>query len=170
VSPDRLTGQARANLEHYAYLVRRLGKGTGRYATQRRAEVRQAMDRCRPAVPVWILPIYRIAEQLRVAQNMFDVVIVDEASQAGIEATFLQYLAPKIVVIGDDKQVSPAAVGADQQQMRDLANIHLHDNRFKAAWQDPKRSFFDEANMRFGSKLTLVEHRRCVPEIIGFSN
>jgi hypothetical protein len=170
LAPTRLTGQSRADLTHYAQLVRGLGKGTGKYAAQRRAEIRTAMDRCRPAVPVWILPIYRIAEQLRVAQNMFDVVIVDEASQAGIEATFLQYLAPKIVVIGDDKQVSPAAVGVDQQQMRDLANIYLHDNRFKAAWQDPKRSFFDEANMRFGSKLTLVEHRRCVPEIIGFSN
>jgi len=24
--------------------------------------------------------------------------------------------------------------------------------------------------MRFGGMLTLVEHRRCVPEIIGFSN
>ena len=56
---------------------------------------------------------------------MFDVVIVDEASQAGLEATFLQYLAPKIVVIGDDKQVSPAAVGVDQQQLRDLANQYL---------------------------------------------
>ena len=113
------------------------------------------MDRCRPAVPVWILPIYRIAEQLRVHENMFDVVIVDEASQAGLEATFLQYLAPKLVIIGDDKQVSPAAVGVDQQQLRDLANQYLYDDRYIASWQDPKRSLFDDANMRFGNKLTL---------------
>lgn len=170
LSPSRLTGQSRADLTQYAQLVRRLGRGTGKYAMARRGEIRTAMDRCRPAVPVWIMPIYRIAEQLRITQNMFDVVIVDEASQAGLEATFLQYLAPKIVVIGDDKQVSPTAVGVDQQQLRDLANIYLHDDRYKASWQDPKRSLFDEANMRFGSKLTLVEHRRCVPEIIGFSN
>src|SRR6185312_7887996 len=101
VSPTRLTGQSRADLTQYAQLVRSLGKGTGKYAAQKRAEVRQAMDRCRPAVPVWIMPVYRIAEQLRIEQDMFDVVIVDEASQAGLEATFLQYLAPKIVVIGD---------------------------------------------------------------------
>jgi DNA polymerase III delta prime subunit len=170
VSPDRLTGQARANLEHYAYLVRRLGKGTGRYATQRRAEVRAAMDACRPAVPVWIMPIYRIAEQLQIRQNMFDVVIVDEASQAGLEATFLQYLAPKMVVIGDDKQVSPTAVGVDQQQLRDLAGQYLADDPFRAAWQDPQRSLFDEAKMRYRGLLTLTEHRRCVPEIIAFSN
>jgi REase_MTES_1575/AAA domain len=170
VSPDRLTGQARANLEHYAYLVRRLGKGTGRYAAQRRVEVRQAMDRCRPAVPVWIMPIYRIAEQLRIRRDMFDVVIVDEASQAGLEATFLQYLAPRMVVIGDDKQVSPSAVGVDQQRLRDLAGQYLADDPYRSAWQDPQRSLFDEAKMRYRGLLTLTEHRRCVPEIIAFAN
>lgn len=166
----RLTGQARADLNHYVQLVKRLGKGTGKFAAARRAEIRIAMDNCRPAVPVWIMPIYRIAEQLHVTENMFDVVIVDEASQAGLEATFLQYLAPKIVVIGDDKQVSPSAVGVDQQQLRDLASQYLYDHRFKASWQDPKLSLFDAASIWYGSKRTLVEHRRCVPEIIGFSN
>jgi len=116
------------------------------------------------------MPIYRIAEQFDVKENMFDVVLVDEASQAGVEATFLQFLAKKIVVIGDDKQVSPSAVGIDQAELRQLAGRYLYDNEHRASWQDPKRSLFDEAVMRFGSRLTLREHRRCVPEIIGFSN
>jgi very-short-patch-repair endonuclease len=170
VSPLRLTGRSRADLVQYAQLVRRLGKGTGKYAAQRQADIRAAMIRCRGAVPVWIMPLYRIAEQLDVTQNMFDVIVVDEASQAGLEATFLQYLAPKIVVVGDDKQVSPAAVGIDQQELRDLANMYLRDDPHRASWEDPKQSFFDEAVKRFGSRLTLIEHRRCVPEIIGFSN
>lgn len=170
VAPDRLTQGARADLTQYSQLVRRLGKGTGKYAAQQRHEIKQVMDRCRPAVPVWILPIYRLPEQLRMSQNMFDVVLVDEASQAGLDATFLQYLAPKIVVIGDDKQVSPSAVGMDRDQLRQLADQFLYDDRYKASWQDPERSLFDDALMRFGGQITLVEHRRCVPEIIGFSN
>ncbi|WP_104478982.1 AAA domain-containing protein [Actinokineospora auranticolor] len=170
VAPARLSGQAKANLQQYAQLVKRLGKGTGRYAAQQRAEIRAAMDRCRAAVPVWIMPVYRIAEQFAVRPDMFDVVVVDEASQAGVEATFLQYLAPRIVVIGDDRQVSPTAVGTDQQQIRKLADQYLWDDPYKASWQDPKRSLFDEAKMRFEGLLTLTEHRRCVPEIIGFSN
>jgi very-short-patch-repair endonuclease/DNA polymerase III delta prime subunit len=169
-SPERLGGRARADLTQYAQLVARLGKGTGKYAAARRAEIQRAMDRCRPSVPVWIMPLYRIAEQLSVEPDMFDVVIVDEASQAGMEATFLQYLAKKIVVIGDDKQVSPAAVGIDQQQLRDLAAQYLAADRYRASWQDPGRSLFDEAKMRYGGLVTLTEHRRCVPEIIGFSN
>ncbi|KOV87261.1 hypothetical protein ADL03_07310 [Nocardia sp. NRRL S-836] len=170
VSPERLSGRARADLLQYAQLVKLLGKGTGVYANQRRADIRAAMGRCRPAVPVWIMPVYRIAEQFRVQPDMFDVVVVDEASQAGLEATFLQFLAPKIVVIGDDKQVSPSAVGTDQQQLRDLAEQYLWDDPHRASWQEPKRSLFDEAKMRFEGMITLVEHRRCVPEIIGFSN
>ncbi len=170
VAPERLTGTARADLTQYAQLVRRLGRGTGKYAAVQRAEIRDALDRCGSAVPVWIMPIYRIAEQLSVREGMFDVVVVDEASQAGMEAAFLQYLAPKIVVIGDDKQVSPSAVGVNRQELRDLADQYLRDDRYKASWQDPERSLFDEAKMRYGSMITLVEHRRCVPEIIGFSN
>ncbi|MHA6523537.1 AAA domain-containing protein [Tessaracoccus sp. G1721] len=170
VGSERLTPGRRADLRSYSQQVSRLGKGTGKYAAQQRAEIRRAMERCRPAVPVWIMPLYRVAEQFHMQENMFDVVVVDEASQAGLEATFLQYLAPKIVVIGDDKQVSPAAVGVDQQQLRDLAAQYLHDDRYKDTWQDPQRSLFDEAAMRYGGQLTLVEHRRCVPEIIGFSN
>ncbi|MGH8522882.1 MAG: AAA domain-containing protein [Gammaproteobacteria bacterium] len=170
VSPTRLTAQARADLTQYAQLVSRLGKGTGRYAPKMRAEIKDAMRRCRPAVPVWIMPTYRIAEQLRIEPDLFDVVIVDEASQAGLESTFLQYLAPRMVVIGDDKQVSPSAVGVDQQKLRDLANQYLAGDRYIASWQDPKRSLFDEAKMRYGGLLTLTEHRRCVPEIIGYSN
>ena len=170
VSPERLTGTARADLTQYAQLVRRLGRGTGKYAAAQRQDIRAALSRCSSAVPVWIMPIYRIAEQLDVRESMFDVVVVDEASQAGMESTFLQYLAPKIVVIGDDKQVSPSAVGVDRQQLRDLADHYLRDDRYKASWQDPERSLFDEAKMRYGNLITLIEHRRCVPEIIGFSN
>ncbi|NNN08718.1 MAG: AAA family ATPase [Acidimicrobiaceae bacterium] len=171
VSSDRMTGRARANLQQYVSLVQKLGKGTStKYGNIRRSEIREAMQRCRPSVPVWILPIYRIAEQIQIEPNIFDVIIVDEASQAGTESTFLQYLAPKIVVIGDDKQVSPAAVGVDQQELRDLANQYLYDDPYKASWQEPTRSLFDEAKMRFDGMITLIEHRRCVPEIIGFSN
>lgn len=170
VAPERLGGQSRADLINYAQLVRRLGRGTGIYADQRRGEIRVAMDRCRSSVPVWIMPLYRVAEQLTVQPDMFDVVVVDEASQAGLEATFLQYLAPKMLVIGDDKQVSPSAVGVNQQALRDLASQYLKGDRYYASWQDPTRSLFDEAKMRYGGTITLTEHRRCVPEIIGFSN
>lgn len=170
VGPDRLTPATRTDLRQYAQLVRRLGKGTGVHGDRRRADIRATMARCRSAVPVWIMPMYRVVEQLDIEQDMFDVVVVDEASQAGAEAVFLQYLAPRIVVIGDERQVSPSGIGIKVDAITGLAEQYIADDRYRASWVDPKRSLFDEAAMRFPSRLRLVEHRRCVPEIIGFSN
>lgn len=170
VAPERLGPGTRTDLRQYAQLVRRYGKGTGVHADRRRREIRDTMGRCRSAVPVWIMPIYRVVEQLDIEPDMFDVVVVDEASQAGAEAVFLQYLAKRIVVIGDDRQVSPSGVGVKIETVRSLAEQYLADNPHIASWIDTKRSLFDDAGMRFSSRLTLVEHRRCVPEIIGFSN
>lgn len=170
VSPERLTPTSRADLRGYSQLVRKLGKGTGKYADRRRAQIRDAMERCRPSVPVWIMPLYRVTEQFAMEEGMFDVVIVDEASQAGAEAVFLQYLAPKIVVIGDDKQVTPSAVGTKLDEIQELAGRYLEDHPSRPYWEDPQRSLFDEALQRYGGQLPLTEHRRCVPEIIEFSN
>ncbi|APE33987.1 hypothetical protein BOX37_08390 [Nocardia mangyaensis] len=170
VAPERLGRGMQTDLRQYAQLVRRYGKGTGVHADRRRREIRDTMGRCRSAVPVWIMPIYRVVEQLDIEPDMFDVVVIDEASQAGAEAVFLQYLAKRIVVIGDDRQVSPSGVGVKIETVRGLAEQYLADNPHIASWIDTKRSLFDDAGMRFSSRLTLVEHRRCVPEIIGFSN
>ncbi|MFC4127138.1 AAA domain-containing protein [Nocardia rhizosphaerae] len=170
VAPERLGPGTRTDLRQYVKLVQRYGKGTGVHADRRRREIRGTMGRCRSAVPVWIMPIYRVVEQLDVEPDMFDVVVIDEASQAGAEAVFLQYLAKRIVVIGDDRQVSPSGVGVKIETVRGLAEQYLADDLYIASWIDTKRSLFDDAGMRFSSRLTLVEHRRCVPEIIGFSN
>lgn len=167
---SRLTPTARGRLTDYVQQTRRLGKGTGKYAAEQRASVRRALDACREYVPVWIMPLGRVVDQVSLKEDSFDVIIVDEASQAGMEATFLQYLAPRIVVIGDDKQVSPSTIGVNFAEINNLADQYLKDISFKDALTNPERSFFDDAVMRFSGQITLKEHRRCVPEIINFSN
>ena len=51
------------------------------------------------------------------ADPPFDVLIVDEASQIGLEALPLLALARNTIVVGDDKQTSPEHVGLDRQQV-----------------------------------------------------
>lgn len=169
VGKDRIDPATQSSLVAYSQAVTRLGKGTGKYAERRKRDVRKHLDACRSAVPVWIMPIYKVVEQFDLEENMFDVVIVDEASQSGVDAIFLQYLAPRMVVIGDDKQVSPTSFH-DLEEIGKLAQQYLWDFDKIDSWSDPARSLFDEANMRYGGRITLEEHRRCVPEIIGFSN
>lgn len=74
-----------------------------------------------------------------------------------------------MVVVGDDKQNSPEAVGVPEQDISRLAREHLGDFRFRDEFR-PDASLYDHAERAFGNVISLREHFRCVPEIIRFSN
>ncbi|MFF1871814.1 AAA domain-containing protein [Kitasatospora herbaricolor] len=170
----RLTDQETVALTSYQQSVGRFGKGTGKYAHRYRAQARESLRECQGAVPAWIMPLYQVTATVPMDEaGRFDVVIIDEASQSGPEALLLAWLGKKIVVVGDDKQVSPANVGVDQEQLFQLQNRQL--DALPASRRNlfsPTASFFDIASGLAGGRgrLMLREHFRCMPEIIGFSN
>jgi len=156
-------------LTAWQQMVKKIGKGKGKYAETYRRDARQYMQQCRSAIPAWIMPLYRVAEQVEVEPEAFDVVIVDESSQTGPEGLILQYLAKQCVIVGDDKQISPADVGVEKSQVRVLMKQYLDGIPF-AETLDTATSLFDQAAVRYGNRITLREHFRCMPEIIRFSN
>ena len=147
----------------------RIGKGTGKYASRHRAAALEHMEECRSAIPAWILPVYRVAETVRATRDLFDVAIIDEASQSGVEALFLHYLARRVVVVGDDKQISPEFVGINREDVDALRQKHIRDLPHNDAY-GVENSFFDQAAIRYPGRIRLREHFRCMPEIIQFSN
>jgi len=149
--------------------VKSIGKGTGKNAERYRREARGYMELCRSAIPAWIMPLYRVADTIECSPKLFDVVIIDEASQSGPEALLLQYIANKIVVVGDDKQISPQFVGIDKEEVNILRNRYLKDIEH-CGRIGTENSFFDLADIKFGHRICLREHFRCMPEIIQFSN
>lgn len=164
-------GTTRADLTAYSQLTRKVGKGTGKHAEKFTGKARRALQTVRPSIPAWIMPLYRVWEQVEAKRNLFDVIVIDEASQAGLEAVGLQLLAPHIVVIGDDLQVSPSNVGINEQELSALARRYLpQGNIYFDGWEIAERSLFDEAKLRYSDVITLLEHRRCAPPIIEFSN
>lgn len=132
-------------------------------------EAREYLHQCQPAIPAWIMPINRVVEQITVESDAFDVVIIDEASQTGPEGLFLQYLGRKCIVVGDDKQISPEAVGIPNTAVRALMGRYLYDIPFYRRL-GPRSSLFAQAAIAFGERIVLREHFRCIPEIIRFSN
>jgi very-short-patch-repair endonuclease len=150
--------------------MRKLGKGTGKHAARHRREAQGYLNQCRDAVPAWIMPLHRVWDTVEPAAGMFDVVIVDEASQCGVEALPLLYLAKKILIVGDDKQISPDAVGMPLDAVHRLMEELLYDYQFKTLFS-VESSLFDHGKLRYGtSRIVLREHFRCMPEIIRFSN
>jgi superfamily I DNA and/or RNA helicase len=64
------------------------------------------MEGCHDAVPCWIMPSWRVSEQLPAALGSFDLVIMDEASLDAREIPTL-LRGKKVLVVGDDRQVRP---------------------------------------------------------------
>lgn len=167
---DRIDATTITNMNRYALESKKLGAGTGVTAARRKRDIRNYLTSCIPAVPAWIMPIDRVAQFFTPQLEMFDVVIVDEASQARLDSVFLLALSKRVVIVGDHKQVSPDGGMLPVGEIQQIVNRHLVDDPRKANWSNADLSLFDECKVSFGNMVTLTEHRRCVPEIIGFSN
>jgi very-short-patch-repair endonuclease len=115
------------------------------------------------------MPLYQVVQTTRPQKTSFHVVIIDEASQSGPEALLLNYIADKLIVVGDDKQITPMHVGVDRSAVEFLQRKYLKDIPHPQAL-DLEGSLFSQAELRFPDRIRLREHFRCMPEIIQFSN
>ena len=161
--------EQRQALQGWKDINRRIGRGTGQRVPGLRLEARRTLAKARNAVPVWIMPLSRVAETFDPRTTRFDVVVVDEASQCDVLGMLALYLAEQAVVVGDHEQVSPTAVGQEISEVEHLIAQHLTDIPNKKLY-DGKTSIYDLARQSFGGLIRLLEHFRCVPEIISFSN
>lgn len=165
-SPDVV----RQALQRYLNAVQAMGSGTGVRAVRHRKTAREAMAGAYKAVPCWVLPQWRVSETIPPEVGLFDLVIIDEASQSDIWALPALLRGKKVLVVGDHKQVSPSAVGTAEEKIRELVNRFLA-NQPHGSEMTPDKSVYDLARVVFaGNSVMLKEHFRCVPAIIEFSN
>ena len=157
-------------LESYKTAIRRIGQGTGTNATRHRRDAQRAMTEAQGAVPCWIMNHNKVSETLPANMGSFDLVIVDEASQSDLWALPAVLRGKKILVVGDDKQVSPDGSFISATHIQTLKNRFLADQPF-ADMLTPEKSLYDIASTVFAAqKVMLREHFRCVPAIIAYSN
>jgi hypothetical protein len=128
----RLTPAIKAALVEFVRALARIGRGTGRTAWTHGRTARDAMARCYSAVPCWIMPTWRVAEQLPADVGVLDLVIIDEASQSDVTELPALLRGKKILVVGDDRQVSPTAPFVTQEKIGQLRHHYLGDMPFKS--------------------------------------
>jgi very-short-patch-repair endonuclease len=153
---------------------RTLSAKTGKKQSEFRRAAREAISKARDAVPAWVVALPNLLENIAAERDRFDVVIVDEASQVGIDALFLLWMAPRVIVIGDDKQCTPGASSLgllDRVFARNdehLAGIDISITRMLTS----KSHLYELMEARSGrdAVIGLREHFRCVPEIITWSS
>jgi very-short-patch-repair endonuclease len=166
----RMKNTHQEHMEAWRLAMGRVGKGTGKWAPKHRRDAQKHLKQCQEAVPAWVMPLHRIWDTMKFAPGLFDVIIVDEASQCGLEALPLLYLGKKILIVGDDKQISPEGGFVPVANVNLLQDEYLYGYELKDSFAI-NTSLFDHAKIRFhGGLITLREHFRCMPEIIRFSN
>lgn len=161
----------RAALQAYLNAIQRIGKGTGKRAARYRQDAREAAAEAHAAVPCWIMPHYRVSETLPARMGMFDLVVIDEASQSDLSALPAIFRGCKLLIVGDDRQVAPEAIGMEEERIKALMQRHLADQvPLYRAQMSADRSIYDLAKVVFArSGVMLREHFRCVAPIIEYS-
>lgn len=95
------------------------------------------------------MPINKALESLNPKQNKFDVIIIDEASQSDISSLAILYMGRKLIIVGDDKQVSPMGIGTQVDKMNALKEMYIADKIPNAHLYDSKTSIYDIAATTF---------------------
>ena len=122
------------------------------------------------AFPCWCVTTYAVSGSLPMKPGLFDVVIIDEASQCDIASCFpILYRAKKAVVVGDDKQLPHLSFLEKAKEQSFMSQYGIND-RYQLMWRFRTNSMFDLANYYSMHPVLLDEHFRSLPPIINYSN
>ncbi|OWA18407.1 hypothetical protein B9W68_05710 [Streptomyces sp. CS227] len=129
------------------------------------------LDRILPQVSGWAVTA-RSARRFRDRAALFDLVIVDEASQCSAPDVLpLLFRARRALVIGDPMQLQHITTLQPRQEAEAHRGAGL-----RASWLDEHRlehrrySSFHAAARAAEETLLLDEHFRCHPDIVGIAN
>lgn len=124
------------------------------------------------AVPVWITTA-QAPQAIPLVPEMFDIVIIDEASQCTVTNLLpLMYRGKSLAVIGDDQQLPaiPTIGDVEEDTLAHKFDVHEHLGLIGHASNDVYKAAVDSLPRRRADVVFLEEHFRSHPQIIGFSN
>ena len=156
-------------LRGWKQTIQKIGKGTGKNTVLYKKHAKEKMLLCQKIVPAWIMPLNKVFDTLNPVENKFDIVIIDEASQSDISSLILLYMAKKVIVVGDDKQVSPSDVGVNIDKINMFRRKYIKGNVANDDLYGVRASLYSIVSTTF-QPISLREHFRSVPEIIEYSN
>jgi very-short-patch-repair endonuclease len=142
------------------------------YSELRRLEERLFSDVLR-VFPVWSLTTLTARRNLPLKAGLFDMLIVDEASQCDLPSALpLLARARRVVVIGDDKQLIHVTPLSQQTEQALAAEAGLSPEEL-VNYSYRQVSLFTLARHLVSDRHAMIlldEHYRSHPDIIGFSN
>ena len=125
------------------------------------------------AFPVWLVNLKELNSYLPLQNDIFDLVIIDEATQCDIASSIpLIFRGKRAVVVGDPKQLRHVSFMSYQKQ--DELATKYDVTKFNQKLLDYRNSSILDVVMETLKSQSQVhyldEHYRSMPDIIGFSN
>lgn len=136
----------------------------------------------RESFPITIASIREFGEFMPLVPDLFDVVVIDEASQVSVAQALPALLrARKVVVLGDSKQfsnvkASNASNDLNEKYRTDLVqfferSVSREASRLqRLAMFDVKRSILEFCSLAASYSVMLRKHFRSYPELISYSS
>ncbi len=122
------------------------------------------------AFPCWCTTTYAASNSLPLKPALFDVAIIDEASQCDIASCIpILYRCKKAVIVGDDKQLPHLSFLEKSKEQSFMSQYEIPD-KYQLMWRFRTNSMFDLANYYSTKPVLLDEHFRSYAPIIDFSN
>ncbi|MGA2129833.1 MAG: helicase, partial [Xanthobacteraceae bacterium] len=123
---QNMSGPIRQALTIFTIALRNMeAAADGSAAHHHRRTARDALEGCCEGIPCWLVPSWRIAEQLPARFGAFDLVIVDEASRFDVCELTTLLRGRKILVIGDHSRAGPTLRDVDHAEMERIAETIL---------------------------------------------
>lgn len=123
--------------------------------------------------PIWMMGLDDASRILPLQSNLFDYVIIDEASQCNISYTLpVMYRAKHAILFGDTLQMRDTTIAfKSNNQLMALARKHRIPEELQIkAEGDSVKSVMDIAKLNGFEISILKKHYRSPIELIGFSN
>ena len=122
------------------------------------------------AFPCWCVTTYAVSGSMPLRPGMFDVAIIDEASQCDIASCFpILFRAKRAVIVGDDKQLPHLSFLEKAKEQSFLTQYGIPE-KYQLMWRFRTNSMFDLADYYSLNSVMLDEHFRSLPPVIDFSN
>ncbi len=168
--PARLSDETRQAIARQRTALE-LASGGGELTGEAYAAFRRATETAVAHLGLWGCTALSAGNTLPLKPGFFDLVVIDEASQCDIASVLpLLYRAKRAMIIGDPNQLRHIS---GLTNTADLAALQRHGLQPDFThWSYHASSLFDLASSLAGpeGRITLVEHHRSHPDIIGFSD
>ncbi len=175
--PSNLSAKEKKRLSNYKSLLNLVsdGEGGGEFSYDIYNKYNEMLNDILYLLPCWAVTSLSVRRRIPLTPKIFDLVVIDEASQCDIASALpLLYRAKSAVIIGDSMQLTHITQVPNNRNQYLWKRFGITEDAVDKFldWNYSEESLFDLCNKQVSDEKTinLLDHHRSHADIINFSN